>query len=67
MSGKKPILLNQTTGGLYFIPMAKDGPSPVVKAFAAAVKEVRRKTGKAPVYFSHEPKGTPQNPEGETK
>ena len=67
MSGKKPILLNQNPNGLYFIPLARDGPSPIVKALVEAVKEVRQKTGKAPVFFSHRPKGTPQNPEGETK
>ena len=69
MSGKKPILLNLNwkPGDPYFVPMATDGPSPIGKAFAAAVKEVRRKTGKAPVYFSHQPQGTPQNPEDETK
>ena len=67
MSGKKRIPLNPTPDGLYFIPLARDGPSPIAKAFVEAVKEVRQKTGKPPVFFSPRPKGTPQNPEGETK
>ena len=65
MSGKKRIPLNSDAGRAVLHPAGEGRSiSPVVKAFAEAAKEVRRQTGKAPVYFSHEPKGTTQNHEG---
>jgi hypothetical protein len=61
MSGKKPILLNLNwkPGDPYFVPMATDGPSPIGKAFAAAVKEVRRKRARLRFTF-HTSRRTPR-------
>lgn len=62
MSGKLPTF--NRTPGLYFVP-EKGKASPMMKALAQAAREARQK-GETPIFFSR-PKGTDQNPEGETK
>jgi hypothetical protein len=54
-----------TKDGSHFRPLNPKDDSPVLKAIAQAAREARRK-GETPVFFAH-PKGSPQNPQGETK
>jgi hypothetical protein len=54
-----------TKDGTHFRPLNPKDDSPVLTAIAQAAREARRK-GQTPVFFSHL-KGSPQNPQGETK
>jgi hypothetical protein len=54
-----------TKDGSNFRPLNPKDDSPVLEAIARAAREARRK-GETPVFFAH-PKGSPQNPQGETK
>jgi hypothetical protein len=53
-----------TPDGSHFRPLNPKDESPVLKAVAQAAREARQK-GQTPVFFSH-PKGSQQNPDGET-
>lgn len=62
MRKEKEFLLNRTPG-MYFVPIAGSGPSPLLAALAQAAEEARQ-NGKKPIFFSH-PDRADQNPEGE--
>ena len=54
-----------TPDGSHFQPLHPKDESPVLKAIGKAARELRQK-GQTPVFFP-DPKGTEENPEGETK